>query len=325
MLISVIVPVYNVEAYLEKCVNSILHQTYENIEVILIDDGSTDNSGAICDALAADDLRIKVLHKSNGGVSSARNLGISVASGAYICFVDSDDWLDIDYFELVAPILIKQKPILLQNNYVKDDGEGNTTCKFLPSEDFNCTAKQAFYEMATGCHYGWEPFASFYEATACKKVKFDTHIVYGEDLLFRFQFCQLNEGRYIYHYMPKYHYFIRENSAVNSYSIYKKVDDLKVFEQIMPQVDKSTKKILLEESYIPRLVGYYRLGINSNEPKDIAAAKIIRNKIKKNILVYCKDNNLSAVLKIKLMASLLPKRVLSFIYCLYKLMKKAAH
>ena len=93
----------------------------------------------------------------------------------------------------------------------------------------------------------------------------------------------------------------------------------------MPQVEKSIKKILLEESYIPRLVGYYRLGINSNEPKDIAAAKIIRNKIKKNILVYCKDNNLSAVLKIKLMASLLPKRVLSFISCLYKLMKKTAH
>lgn len=164
-----------------------------------------------------------------------------------------------------------------------------------------------------------------YEANACKKVKFDTQIVYGEDLLFRFQFCQLNDGRYIYQYLPKYHYFIRENSAVNSYSIYKKVDDLKVFEQIMPQVEKSIKKILLEESYIPRLVGYYRLGINSNEPKDIAAAKIIRNKIKKNILVYCKDNNLSAVLKIKLMASLLPKRVLSFIYCLYKLMQKAAH
>lgn len=110
-------------------------------------------------------------------MSSARNLGISVASGAYICFVDSDDWLDIDYFELVAPILIKQKPILLQNNYVKDDGEGNTTCKFLPSEDFNCTAKQAFYEMATGCHYGWEPVASFYEATACKRLSL-IHILF---------------------------------------------------------------------------------------------------------------------------------------------------
>lgn len=78
MLISVIVPVYNVEAYLEKCVNSILHQTYENIEVILIDDGSTDNSGAICEALVAADSRIKVLHKPNGSVSSARNLGIAV-------------------------------------------------------------------------------------------------------------------------------------------------------------------------------------------------------------------------------------------------------
>lgn len=78
MLISVIVPVYNVEAYLEKCVNSILHQTYKDIEVILIDDGSTDNSGAICEALAEADSSIKVLHKPNGGVSRARNLGIAV-------------------------------------------------------------------------------------------------------------------------------------------------------------------------------------------------------------------------------------------------------
>lgn len=281
MLLSIIIPIYNSKTYLTKCLSSIVSQLDTDAEIICVDDGSTDGSEVICDEFAANYDNVKVFHKPNGGVSSARNLGIAVASGAYICFVDSDDWLDTDYFELAAPVLIKQKPILLQNNYVKDDGEGKTTCKFLPLEDFNCTAKQAFYEMANGNHYGWEPVASFYEATACKKVKFDTHIVYGEDLLFRFQFCQLNEGRYIYHYLPKYHYFIRENSAVNSYSIYKKVDDLKVFEQIMPQVENSTKKILLEESYIPRLVGYYRLGINSNEPKDIAAAKIIRNKIKK--------------------------------------------
>ena len=114
MLISVIVPVYNVEAYLEKCVNSILHQTYKNIEVILIDDGSTDNSGAICEALAAADSRIKVLHKSNGGVSSARNLGIAVASGAYICFVDSDDWIEPTMYEEMLSFMEKEQLDLVE-------------------------------------------------------------------------------------------------------------------------------------------------------------------------------------------------------------------
>lgn len=95
-LISVVVPVYNVEKYLERCVKSIIEQTYMNLEIILVDDGSTDESGTICDRNAARDNRIKVIHQFNGGLSDARNKGISVASGKYICFVDSDDWLNKD-------------------------------------------------------------------------------------------------------------------------------------------------------------------------------------------------------------------------------------
>ena len=92
-LLSVIVPVYNVEAYLVKCVESILNQTYPNLEVILVDDGSPDGSGAICDTFADKDSRVKVIHKPNGGLSSARNAGLEEASGEYITFVDSDDWI----------------------------------------------------------------------------------------------------------------------------------------------------------------------------------------------------------------------------------------
>ena len=100
-LISVIVPVYNVESYLKVCVDSILAQTYENLEIILVDDGSKDSSGKMCDEYAEKDARIKVVHKKNGGVSSARNKGLDVASGEYIGFVDSDDSTKPNMFEIL--------------------------------------------------------------------------------------------------------------------------------------------------------------------------------------------------------------------------------
>ncbi|MBQ3415456.1 MAG: glycosyltransferase family 2 protein [Clostridia bacterium] len=98
-LISIIVPVYNVEEYIEKCVESIINQTYKNIEIILVDDGATDNSGKICDELGKRDSRIKIIHKANGGLSDARNAGLKIAKGEYIGFVDSDDYIAKDMFE----------------------------------------------------------------------------------------------------------------------------------------------------------------------------------------------------------------------------------
>lgn len=99
--ISVIIPVYNVEKYIAKCINSIVNQTFENYEVILVDDGSTDNSGIICDKLASKNEKIKVYHKSNGGLSDARNYGVKMATSKYITFIDSDDYVRCDYLELM--------------------------------------------------------------------------------------------------------------------------------------------------------------------------------------------------------------------------------
>lgn len=98
-LVTIVVPVYNVEKYLSKCIDSIIHQTYKKIEIILVDDGSTDSSGKICDDYKKADNRIKVIHKKNAGVSSARNIGIDEANGEFICFVDSDDYLSNNYVE----------------------------------------------------------------------------------------------------------------------------------------------------------------------------------------------------------------------------------
>lgn len=98
-LISVIIPVYNVEKYLDRCVQSVLHQTLQELEIILVDDGSPDGSPAMCDAYALQDKRIRVIHKKNGGLASARNAGLREATGEYIFFLDSDDWLDLDGLE----------------------------------------------------------------------------------------------------------------------------------------------------------------------------------------------------------------------------------
>ena len=96
-LISVIIPVYNVEQYVERCLNSVINQSYTNLEIILVDDGSTDRSGEICDQYALKDSRIKVIHEENAGLGEARNRGLRIVSGDYICFVDSDDWIEEDY------------------------------------------------------------------------------------------------------------------------------------------------------------------------------------------------------------------------------------
>ena len=98
-LISIVLPIYNVEKYIEKCMDSVLNQTYKNIEVILVDDGSPDRCPKICEEYAKKDNRIKVVHKENGGLSDARNAGIKVANGEYITFIDSDDYIDQDYVE----------------------------------------------------------------------------------------------------------------------------------------------------------------------------------------------------------------------------------
>lgn len=124
-LIAVIVPVYNIKEYLERCVRSICNQTYRNLEILLIDDGSTDGSGAICDALAKEDERIRVFHKENGGSSSARNLGIREAKGEYLGFIDSDDYIEPDMYELLADAIIRYRVEMSQISRDEIDEQGN--------------------------------------------------------------------------------------------------------------------------------------------------------------------------------------------------------
>lgn len=136
VLLSVIVPVYNVEEYLPRCVDSILAQTYENLEIILVDDGTKDNSDKICDAYAEKDSRIKVIHKENGGLSSARNAGIDIAKGDYLAFVDSDDWIEPDMYEQMLA-LAEQHGVKLvcAGRYDVDSENGQKTIGLCPPKE----------------------------------------------------------------------------------------------------------------------------------------------------------------------------------------------
>lgn len=121
LLISVIVPVYNTEKYLGRCVDSIINQTYTNLEIILVDDGSPDNSPAICDEYAKKDQRVKVIHKENGGLSSARNAGLDIAKGDFISFIDSDDFINRDMYKVLIDALGDSDIASVQFKTVKDD------------------------------------------------------------------------------------------------------------------------------------------------------------------------------------------------------------
>ena len=116
-LISVIIPIYNLEQYIERCVRSVMAQSYKNLQIILVDDGSSDGSGAVCDALAQQDSRIKVIHKPNGGVSDARNFGVKAASGQFISFVDGDDYVHPEFIATLHTLCVENKCRMAQCSF----------------------------------------------------------------------------------------------------------------------------------------------------------------------------------------------------------------
>ena len=152
-LISVIVPVYKVEQYLHVCVDSILNQTYTNLEIILVDDGSPDNCPAICDEYAAKDSRVKVIHKANGGLSDARNVGISVINGEYLMFVDSDDILPLEAVKTLYTLASEYDSELVIGSYTRfsDNDEKIDDNKDTPSVQSMTKIEAIMHMLQNGC------------------------------------------------------------------------------------------------------------------------------------------------------------------------------
>lgn len=225
-LISVIVPIYGVEAYLHQCVDSLLTQTHKNLEIILVDDGSPDGCGAICDEYAAKDSRVRVIHKKNGGLSDARNAGIDVAQGEYIGFVDSDDWVMPDMYEYLLQGILGYQTDISYCGYVNVrtawiDYRNEETDKVYTTE----TALNELFFDRLG-NFAWN---KLYKAELWQDVRFPVGKNF-EDIRTTYKLFE-RASRIAILKEPKYYYRIREDSImhdvsfINRWSVYTAIID----------------------------------------------------------------------------------------------------
>ena len=211
-LISVIVPIYKVEAYLNRCIESIMNQTYRNLEIILVDDGSPDNCGEICNKYAREDSRIRVIRKSNGGLSSARNAALDIARGELIGFVDGDDWIEPDMYEFLYRNLEKEAADVSVcgrfDDYVdRSVAIGDTTfCKVCTRHE----AMKLVYESEIGM-YMWN---KLFRREVFSTIRFPVGKVF-EDIFIMFLLIDA-ANKVIFSLEPKYHYLQRHGSIVRS-------------------------------------------------------------------------------------------------------------
>ena len=214
-LISVIVPVYKVEAYLGRCVDSLLTQTYENLEIILVDDGSPDNSGKLCDDYAARAPRIRVIHKENGGLSSARNAGIDAARGEYLGFVDSDDWLDEHTYEwLMDMALTENVKLVCAGRYDFSSWTGEKTVGLCPKKREIISGEELARRI-----FRWDNVDSaagdkLYHRSLFRDLRYPLGVV-SEDIPVTYR-TALAAGRVGMLDRPVYYYFHRDGSITTA-------------------------------------------------------------------------------------------------------------
>ena len=217
--ISIIVPVYNVEQYLPRCIDSILNQSFADFELLLIDDGSKDKSGAICDEYAAKDSRIRVFHKKNGGVSSARNTGLENSRGEWLSFIDGDDEITEGYFNIRqehegVDVIIKP--------YCVENGEGCVTCQNNELNILTEREKIFRYYVQKRNNALWDKII---KRKTVGTQRFNTNVSIGEDFLF-FLSVLPNVKTIAFDDTGSYRYFLRQGSAMQSVDIKRRIEIL---------------------------------------------------------------------------------------------------
>ena len=215
-LISVIIPVYKVEKYLNKCIDSVLNQTYDNLEIILVDDGSPDNCGRICDEYAQKDSLIKVIHQENAGLPAARNAGIDVATGEYITFVDSDDYIHPEMVEILYSNLVLTDVDISVCGFISfNEGEEPEVKKrktnelvVLTRDDIPLIPQLSPYiSLASAC-------CKLYKAILFEKIRFDSRLIKVEDLDFSLR-MYVNIDKMCFDVQPMYYYLLRKDSIIH--------------------------------------------------------------------------------------------------------------
>ncbi|MBV6736454.1 glycosyltransferase [Priestia megaterium] len=237
--VSVIVPVYNVEKYLSRCVKSIMNQKIENIEILLVNDGSTDSSGELCDKFAELDNRIKVIHKKNGGLSDARNAGLDIAKGKFIGFIDSDDYVHPEMYKVLLEVITNNdcdiaecgfKEVFSEeaevNNYINSIGSGKIYLR-----------KQALLSSIMDHHCRTYVWNKLYKRELWEKIRFPYGKIY-EDVFTTHKV--INEAtKLIKVEQVLYYYFQRDGSIVNSKFSTKKMDHHEALDEMMLFIEKN--------------------------------------------------------------------------------------
>lgn len=291
-LISIIVPAYNIADYLPRCLDSIINQTYKNLEIIVISDGSIDNTNEIITKYAEKDNRIVPILKENTGVSDTRNKGLDIAKGDYIGFVDGDDYIEQDMFEILLSNAVKYDVDISHCGYQmvfpsKVDYYYNTgkKCEFDNANGIVELIKAEYIEPGA-----WN---KLYKRDLLKDIRFDTSLVESEDLLFNVQaFKKCNKS--FYEDKPLYHYILRENSACTSSFNTKKTDNqISVLENIADILQEQIYNDIINRRYILTLINNYRTSCMESVPQASYKEKL------KKVYREKKANDISKAKKIE--------------------------
>lgn len=235
--ITVVVPVYNVEIYVEKCLESIINQTYKNIQLILVDDGSTDKSGKICDEYAMkyeSNMDISVIHQKNRGLSAARNVGIDIAKGKYICFIDSDDYIESNMLENLYEIIKESNSNIACCGKTKE--YDNRKISVNNKDDFTCTGVEAIGRMFTFQDIDNSACDKLFETELFSDIKFPEGKYYEDIATIYYIFEKAKKVVHIKR--EEYHYVIRKKSISHSEFSLKQLDLLYFSKKISMEFSK---------------------------------------------------------------------------------------
>ena len=211
-VISVIIPVYNTEQYLLRCIDSVMAQTYQDFELLLIDDGSKDSSGTICDEYAEKDSRVRVFHKENGGVSSARNVGLDNARGEWITFVDADDWIESDMLELLLRKGEETGADIVMGDFLFAYPNRDVPCRLPDWDDCKTTSLNRYITSVWTCVWGGIHRRSLYEE---HQLQSPQGVTYCEDFHLIVRLCYFARNVVNVH-RPFYHYRQQEGSVMHN-------------------------------------------------------------------------------------------------------------